>query len=1089
MRGSTNNHIAIEALEPRIVFSLDLVGYGPALPPAPLELSLESSTAPLHDSSSAVEWRTVATGDFNNDGHVEVLGVRDGQWWLQIHVTATPLTHASAGTQVERAWGDFERELDVLGLGDFNNDGWLDLLSLDSTNGKLILHANGRDGFDDQHWGHANAPVGNANYMVSDFDNDGLLDLLSENLDGQRRLALNSGHQLVWQNLAFPATPSLQQLATGQFDIQTQEATASELGHVVNIGPIAPASKVATNLQVASWNINSTDMLSESSRYLVQSGIGTLAAGEGAPTDSSTPIVGPLLPGSMQITIQTNPHAPTETNTQQPDIPIVPLGAAQATVDLDGDDSSGVAGSGFINTFTEEDGYVRLLDTDFSVDDQGEDDITEIVVQPTGGVPDGNAEFVIFRRTGGVSSVRLDGSETTVFTNSATDGVPIAYQFDPSLNAVVFRPDGAATFPIATVRLLMDGLRYYNTDDDPDTGDRIFDIFLNDNSSVASTVGRATVQVAPVNDAPVLDLDADDSSGAAAVVLGRDSVDLTFASSTNVTGTLFNGDTISVSAPAIFSSGFTATDPAFVASYFERTEGMRINDNTAATITFSNGAAPTGTLLVFHDVDQNESVTIQSNSGTPLFVEQAETTSGETTTMPTWNPVTGQLIGDAQNGVGGATIFDVSGLSDLTLNVGTPGTLGFGFVTPGLHPINYETSFTEGGGPVGIVDSDVDASDVDDSNVDSVTITLTNGQIGDQFLVDTGAITALGLTISGPTNSPLTAAGPLSITLQGPVTQADLESALSQVQFENTSLQPDTRDRTIALTSNDSQAQSLTAESVVRVTATATDLAISKTDNGDRTEVGDVTTYTITVENISTTDSTGVVITETLPADTVFNSSASTSGWSDAGGGSYTFNVGSLQAGDSTSVDFAVELQSTSQSELANTVSVADDGAAGPELDSSNNTASDTTPINESTASLSGTVFSDENNNGILDSGEAPISGVAIALAGTTSLGNSISQNATTDGAGEYSFADLPAGTYTVTETQPAGFLDGQENSSASSSTSIGADAIQIVLGAAATETVTFGETVAANSDLSKQDLVTTNPDMFGWLFSIPALF
>ena len=97
----------------------------------------------------------------------------------------------------------------------------------------------------------------------------------------------------------------------------------------------------------------------------MQSGIGTLAAGEGAPTDSSTPIVGPLLPGSMQITIQTNPHAPTETNTQQPDIPIVPLGAAQATVDLDGDDSSGVSGSGFINTFTEEDGYVRLLDTDF----------------------------------------------------------------------------------------------------------------------------------------------------------------------------------------------------------------------------------------------------------------------------------------------------------------------------------------------------------------------------------------------------------------------------------------------------------------------------------------------------------------------------------------------------------------------------------------------------------------------------------------------------------------------------------------------------------------------------------------------------
>ena len=70
-------------------------------------------------------------------------------------------------------------------------------------------------------------------------------------------------------------------------------------------------------------------------------------------------------------------------------------------------------------------------------------------------------------------------------------------------------------------------------------------------------------------------------------------------------------------------------------------------------------------------------------------------------------------------------------------------------------------------------------------------------------------------------------------------------------------------------------------------------------------------------------------------------------------------------------------------------------------------------------ASIHGTVFEDLNNDGVLDAGEPPIQGV------TVTLGGDATAVATTDAAGEYWFEDLLPGEYTVTETQPAGFLDG----------------------------------------------------------------
>jgi SdrD B-like domain/Prealbumin-like fold domain/RTX calcium-binding nonapeptide repeat (4 copies) len=94
-----------------------------------------------------------------------------------------------------------------------------------------------------------------------------------------------------------------------------------------------------------------------------------------------------------------------------------------------------------------------------------------------------------------------------------------------------------------------------------------------------------------------------------------------------------------------------------------------------------------------------------------------------------------------------------------------------------------------------------------------------------------------------------------------------------------------------------------------------------------------------------------------------------------------------------------------------------------------NSTGNNFGELQPATSSISGTVYVDANNNGLIDS-ETKISGVTITLTGTDDLGNSVSQTTTTDANGNYSFIGLRpsnASGYTLTETQPSNYLDGQE--------------------------------------------------------------
>ncbi|MDX1998697.1 MAG: IPTL-CTERM sorting domain-containing protein, partial [Thermoanaerobaculia bacterium] len=129
------------------------------------------------------------------------------------------------------------------------------------------------------------------------------------------------------------------------------------------------------------------------------------------------------------------------------------------------------------------------------------------------------------------------------------------------------------------------------------------------------------------------------------------------------------------------------------------------------------------------------------------------------------------------------------------------------------------------------------------------------------------------------------------------------------------------------------------------------DLRITKTDGGVTTTAGRVVVYSIAYSNAGNQGAAGVVLTETVPTHASFEPAESTPGWLCRGGPSgtsCTFSIGSLPAGDSGLVAFAVRVASPFPSgvrEIRNQVGIEDDGTSGPDPTPADNTATDTTPV------------------------------------------------------------------------------------------------------------------------------------------------
>jgi uncharacterized repeat protein (TIGR01451 family) len=74
--------------------------------------------------------------------------------------------------------------------------------------------------------------------------------------------------------------------------------------------------------------------------------------------------------------------------------------------------------------------------------------------------------------------------------------------------------------------------------------------------------------------------------------------------------------------------------------------------------------------------------------------------------------------------------------------------------------------------------------------------------------------------------------------------------------------------------------------------------------------------------------------------------------------------------------------------------------------------------------SIEGKVYVDSNKNGVRDQDELPLAGVTISLSGTDHAGRAVELSVQTDANGNYLFPTVRAGSYTLTESQPAHYQD-----------------------------------------------------------------
>src|SRR5438874_2788648 len=111
------------------------------------------------------------------------------------------------------------------------------------------------------------------------------------------------------------------------------------------------------------------------------------------------------------------------------------------------------------------------------------------------------------------------------------------------------------------------------------------------------------------------------------------------------------------------------------------------------------------------------------------------------------------------------------------------------------------------------------------------------------------------------------------------------------------------------------------------------------------------------------------------------------------------------------------------------------------------------------TASVSGTVFDDIDFSGTQDPGEGGLGGVTLHLTGTDDQGHAVDLTVQTDDSGHYSFTGLRAGTYTLTEDEPALYVS-SSNHAGSAGGTVNGDVISgIVLGnGQQADGYTFGE-------------------------------
>lgn len=215
----------------------------------------------------------VCSGDFNRDGHVDIVAVDTAGATLQVY----PGDGAGGlGAAAGAATGLAPVQATA---GDLDNDGDLDLVSANSGAGTASVLLNNGSGVFAAHADYT-AGASPAAVALADLDNDGDLDLLvANNAAGTVSVLLNNGHGIFAARTDFAAGASPQSLAVGDFDRNGRLDVAvggapNRVEVLIGNGSGALAAPVSYTVAAGSRQLYAANLSTDGALDLVASGGG-----------------------------------------------------------------------------------------------------------------------------------------------------------------------------------------------------------------------------------------------------------------------------------------------------------------------------------------------------------------------------------------------------------------------------------------------------------------------------------------------------------------------------------------------------------------------------------------------------------------------------------------------------------------------------------------------------------------------------------------------------------------------------------------------------------------------------------------------
>jgi Mg-chelatase subunit ChlD len=335
--------------------------------------------------------------------------------------------------------------------------------------------------------------------------------------------------------------------------------------------------------------------------------------------------------------------------------------------------------------------------------------------------------------------------------------------------------------------------------------------------------GGALVFTANLTQAPLSDLTITLSNGASIIIRAGDTSGTTTVQvpntntpyidpsviSTTITGTTGGGGLVVTTDPTPAVTTITDTIDTTVAS-ITGSQSVVEGEPATYTITLSNPAQTevtinltySGTATDGSDYTQVVSVKIPANSSSVTFdlntLNDTIPEGVENVTVAI-GAITGgnfeNVVASTTNGSVTTTIIDNDSLPVVDGNGNGNG-------------VNSETTFTEGQAGVSIADQ-LTITDADSPNLQSARVTLTNPQDTDTLVV--------GSPNANIAVSTATVNGQIVLTLTGAATAAEYEAVIKSITFQNSSEDPSVVDRTITITVNDGQNDSVPVTGIVHV--------------------------------------------------------------------------------------------------------------------------------------------------------------------------------------------------------------------------------------------------------------------------------